>query len=111
MGAEYKKGIEQGLDATARTRARCLTLFYESSTRTRLSFEAAAHHLGISVSSVQNAMQESSARKGETLEDMGRILSAYADVVVIRHPELGSARRFAAAASSRSARRSGPSRA
>ena len=98
LATDYKKCMAQRLDVTSRSRARCLTLFYEPSTRTRLSFEAASHHLGISVSSVQNAMQDSSARKGETLEDVGRILSGYADVVVIRHPELGAARRFASTA-------------
>src|SRR5207245_1200097 len=83
--------VEQKLDVGAKTSTRALTLFYEPSTRTRLSFESAAHRLGLGVSSVQNAMLDSSARKGETLEDVGRIVSGYADVVIIRHPELGAA--------------------
>jgi aspartate carbamoyltransferase len=76
-----------------------ITLFYEPSTRTRLSFESAAHRLGIRILTVADAVHDSSSWKGETLEDMGRIISAYADVVVIRHPELGSAGRFASGSS------------
>lgn len=76
-----------------------LTLFYEPSTRTRLSFEAAAQRLGINVLTVADANTSSSAFKGESLEDTARIVSSYADVVVIRHPELGSAARFSRASS------------
>lgn len=73
------------------------SLFYEPSTRTRLSFEQAAVKLGAGVVSTENASQFSSAAKGETLEDTVRVLNEYNfDVVVLRHPEKGSA---AAAAS------------
>lgn len=72
------------------------TLFYEPSTRTRFSFETAMHRLGGRVITTENAGQFSSAAKGETLEDTIRILNGYADVIVIRHYEVGAARRAAA---------------
>ncbi|MGO9270643.1 MAG: aspartate carbamoyltransferase [Terriglobia bacterium] len=75
------------------------TLFYEPSTRTRFSFETAMHRLGGRVISTENAAEFSSVSKGETLEDTIRILSGYADVIVIRHFEVGAARRAAAVAS------------
>jgi aspartate carbamoyltransferase catalytic subunit len=71
------------------------TLFYEPSTRTRFSFETAMHRLGGRVISTENAGEFSSAAKGETLEDTIRIINGYADVIVIRHYELGSAQRAA----------------
>jgi len=74
------------------------TLFYEPSTRTRFSFETAMHRLGGRVISTENAAEFSSVSKGETLEDTIRILSGYADVIVIRHFEVGAARRAAAVA-------------
>lgn len=67
------------------------TLFYEPSTRTRLSFESAAHRLGGSVIS-SASMDASSAAKGETLADTVRVVSGYADLIVIRHPFDGAAR-------------------
>lgn len=67
-------------------------LFYEPSTRTRFSFETAMHKLGGSVISTENAAQFSSAIKGETLQDSIRIISGYADVIVIRHYQEGAAR-------------------
>ncbi len=70
-----------------------ITLFYEPSTRTRLSFEAAMIKLGGSVISTENAASFSSAAKGETLEDTIRVLNGYADVIVIRHPENGAAKK------------------
>ncbi len=73
------------------------TLFYEPSTRTRFSFETAMHRLGGRVITTENAAQFSSAAKGETIEDTIRILNGYADVIVIRHYEVGAARRAAAA--------------
>jgi aspartate carbamoyltransferase catalytic subunit len=72
------------------------TLFYEPSTRTRFSFETAMHRLGGHVVSTENAAEFSSVAKGETLEDTIRILNGYADVIVIRHKEVGSAKRAAA---------------
>jgi aspartate carbamoyltransferase catalytic subunit len=72
------------------------TLFYEPSTRTRFSFETAMHRLGGRVISTENAAEFSSVAKGETLEDTIRILNGYADVIVIRHYEVGAAKRAAA---------------
>src|SRR4029077_13214041 len=71
-------------------------LFYEPSTRTRLSFEAAMLRLGGDTMGTDNAREFSSAAKGETLEDTIRIVSGYADVIVLRHNEEGAARRAAA---------------
>ncbi len=74
-------------------------LFYEPSTRTRLSFEAAMLRLGGRTIGTDNAREFSSAAKGETLEDTMRIVSGYADVIVLRHNEEGAARRAAAVSS------------
>jgi aspartate carbamoyltransferase catalytic subunit len=71
-------------------------LFYEPSTRTRLSFESAMLRLGGRTISTENAREFSSAAKGETLEDTIRIVNGYADVIVLRHHEEGAARRAAA---------------
>jgi aspartate carbamoyltransferase catalytic subunit len=70
-------------------------LFYEPSTRTRLSFEAAMLRLGGSTMGTDNAREFSSTAKGETLEDTIRIVSGYADVIVLRHNEEGAAKRAA----------------
>jgi aspartate carbamoyltransferase catalytic subunit len=74
-------------------------LFYEPSTRTRLSFEAAMLRLGGQTMGTDNAREFSSAAKGETLEDSIRIVSGYADVIVLRHSEEGAARRAASVSS------------
>jgi aspartate carbamoyltransferase catalytic subunit len=71
------------------------TLFYEPSTRTRFSFEAAMHRLGGQVLSAESAGKNSSAAKGESLEDAVRVISGYADAIVLRHPEVGAAERAA----------------
>ena len=72
------------------------TLFYEPSTRTRFSFETAMHRLGGRVISTENAAEFSSVSKGETLEDTIRIMNGYTDVIVLRHSEVGAAKRAAA---------------
>ena len=67
------------------------SLFFEPSTRTRLSFEAAMNRLGgrvISVAEIGNT----SLAKGESIADMARIVGSYADIIVIRHPWEGAAR-------------------
>jgi len=66
-------------------------LFFEPSTRTRLSFESAAHRLGIDVIDVSE-MSATSISKGETLADTIRMVDAYCDVIVLRHPHEGAAR-------------------
>ncbi len=65
------------------------TLFYEPSTRTRLSFEAAMLELGGSVLGFSEAAS-SSASKGESMADTAKILSCYADIMAIRHPKEGA---------------------
>ncbi len=67
------------------------TLFFEPSTRTRLSFEAAALKLGAQVISTENAREALSANKGETLQDTIKIVNGYADIIVLRHYEKGGA--------------------
>lgn len=63
------------------------TLFYEPSTRTRLSFEAAIQRLGGKVISTENARELSSAVKGEKLEDTIRVVEGYSDAIILRHYE------------------------
>jgi len=74
------------------------TLFYEPSTRTRLSFEGAMGKLGGGILSTESAGEYSSAAKGETLEDTIRTVEGYADIIVLRHFSAGAARRAANAA-------------
>jgi len=66
------------------------TLFFEPSTRTRLSFEAAMYELGGNVLSVASA-DSSSAAKGESVSDTARVVSCYADIIAMRHPKEGAA--------------------
>lgn len=75
------------------------TLFFEPSTRTRLSFETAMLRLGGTVISVADGKASSSAKKGETIYDTGKMIESYADVAVIRHPVTGSAAELAAGSS------------
>lgn len=70
------------------------TCFFEPSTRTRLSFTAAAYKLGANVLGFDSATSTSTA-KGESLEDTIRMVSNYSDAIIIRHPEIGSAQRAA----------------
>ena len=67
------------------------SLFFEPSTRTRLSFEAAMHRLGGSVISAVD-IGATSLAKGESLADMARVIGSYADIIVIRHPWEGAAK-------------------
>jgi len=71
------------------------TLFYEPSTRTRLSFEAAMLRMGGQVIGTENAKEFSSVAKGESLEDSIRVIAGYSDVIVMRHSETGSAKKAA----------------
>lgn len=72
------------------------SLFYEHSTRTRFSFESAIYRLGGKVLSTERANTFSSVAAGETLEDTIRVVGNYADVIVLRHNEIGGAARAAA---------------
>ncbi|MCX6012315.1 MAG: aspartate carbamoyltransferase [Chloroflexi bacterium] len=67
------------------------SLFFEPSTRTRLSFEAAMHRLGGSVVSAMD-VNATSLAKGESIADMARVIGSYADVIVMRHPWEGAAK-------------------
>jgi len=66
------------------------TLFYEPSTRTRLSFESAMIKLGGKVITTENASEFSSVAKGENLEDTIRVVHSFCDVIVLRHPAVGA---------------------
>lgn len=72
------------------------SLFFEPSTRTRLSFESAFHRLGGSVVST-TGFTFSSMAKGESIHDTARVVSGYSDALVVRHPDTGSVARFAQA--------------
>jgi len=72
-------------------------LFFEPSTRTRLSFETAMHRLGGNVVGFASAKVSSTA-KGETLTDTIRTVNQYVDVIAMRHPQIGSAKEAAAVA-------------
>jgi len=86
----YAAALDRG-DVLDRMRGKILsTLFYEPSTRTRLSFEAAMERLGGQVVSVAEA-KSSSAAKGESLHDTIKTVEGYADVIVLRHPQIGAA--------------------
>ena len=66
--------------------------FFEASTRTRLSFETAVQRLGGTVIGFADSANTSLGKKGETLADSIKIISSYADAVVMRHPQEGAAR-------------------
>ena len=95
---ELEELIRQAVDISERPRdfsdaargKKLATLFFEPSTRTRLSFEAAMYELGGNVLSVPGAAL-SSAAKGESVSDTAKVLSCYADIAAIRHPREGAA--------------------
>jgi len=75
-----------------RMRGRILaTVFYEPSTRTRFSFEASMQKLGGGVITAENARESSSAAKGESIEDAIKVIAGYADVIALRHFQVGAA--------------------
>lgn len=78
-----------GKYADSCTRKRLATLFFEPSTRTRLSFEAAMYDLGGQVLGFSEA-QSSSSAKGESVADTVRVVSEYADIIAMRHPKEGA---------------------
>lgn len=98
--AYYEKKVKEGevlKDMEGKVMA---SLFFEPSTRTRLSFETAMSRLGGSVVTVAESakVQTSSTAKGETLFDAIKVVDLYADVIVVRSPQKGSAGEAAAAA-------------
>jgi len=92
----YAAALERGEPIEEMAGKILSTLFYEPSTRTRLSFEAAMERLGGRVVSVAEA-KSSSAAKGESLHDTIKTVEGYADVIVLRHPQIGSAEEAARA--------------
>lgn len=90
--AREMREMTERVGATDLLKGAILTcLFYEPSTRTSSSFIAAMERLGGSVIPITQGVQFSSVSKGETLADTVRTLEQYSDVIVLRHPELGSA--------------------
>lgn len=88
--------LEQGRKLNSLLRDKIIaTLFFEPSTRTRLSFESATGRLGGRVISTADGGKTSSAVKGETIADTAHMASLFADVIVSRHWQVGSAREFA----------------
>ena len=94
---DYILEIAQAMEPLAKTGSNMLrgkilaTLFFEASTRTRLSFESAMHKLGGSTIGFAEA-KITSVKKGENLADTIRVVENYADVIALRHPLEGSAR-------------------
>ena len=97
--AQEMEQVVQHYGSNILSRRVMATLFYEPSTRTRLSFESAMTRLGGGVLTTENAREFSSAAKGETIEDTIRVIAGYADVVVMRHYESGASKRAAAVSS------------
>ena len=93
--SEEMEQIVQHYGSNILNRRVMATLFYEPSTRTRLSFESAMARLGGAVLTTESAQEFSSAAKGETLEDTIRVVAGYADVIVLRHFESGASQRAA----------------
>ncbi len=92
--AEMEKVLAKGGDNRLHSKI-LAALFYEPSTRTRLSFETAMLRLGGQVITA-DGFQFSSLYKGETIEDTMMMVGQYADIIAMRHPESGSADRAAA---------------
>ncbi len=91
LADDFSARLERGEQITTAAGLIMATLFYEPSTRTRLSFESSMHRLGGAVISSAD-MQASSAAKGESLADTVRVVAGYADLIVLRHPHDGAAR-------------------
>jgi len=91
---EMEKVVARGGDRRYAGRI-MTTLFFEASTRTRLSFESAMMRLGGSVIGTEHAQHFSSVIKGETLEDTIRVVNEYCDLIVMRHTDIGAAERAA----------------
>jgi aspartate carbamoyltransferase len=88
--AQYEKRVKEGEVIRDLEGLVVATLFFEPSTRTRLSFEAAINRTGAKVISMADAKASSSA-KGETMQDTIKTVDGYVDTIVMRHPEKGSA--------------------
>ncbi|MGQ4002787.1 aspartate carbamoyltransferase [Francisellaceae bacterium CB299] len=89
----YKTKLETNQRITDLQGKILASLFFEPSTRTRFSFESAMNRLGGSVVSLENGAS-SSTKKGETLDDTGKVVDQYADIIVMRHPRPHSVEEF-----------------
>ena len=97
---EQGAAIEQdGYNPSALTGTIVGSLFFEVSTRTRISFETAAQRLGAGVVGFAGTESTSMNKKGESFEDTIKVIDGYVNCIVIRHPEIGSAKRAANVAS------------
>lgn len=96
LASEYEQTLDEGRSLDVMKGLVLSTLFFEPSTRTRLSFETAMLRLGGGVVSVAEA-KSTSASKGESLHDTIKTVEGYADVIVLRHPQIGAAAEAAAA--------------
>jgi aspartate carbamoyltransferase len=88
---EMSRIVDSPYKADLLSRKILANVFYEPSTRTSSSFTAAMERLGGSVIPITSGVQYSSVAKGEDLEDTMRTLEQYSDVIVLRHPDTGSA--------------------
>ncbi|WP_188908316.1 aspartate/ornithine carbamoyltransferase family protein [Salinarimonas ramus] len=92
----HRSALESGEPCSMSSEAIVATLFMQPSTRTRLSFEAAALRLGGKILSMSDpAASRAGSEWKESLADTARVLNGYADVVVLRHPVVGSAAHYA----------------
>lgn len=99
LAKKYHEDFQNGKKQLEVCRGNILaTLFFEPSTRTRFSFESAMLRLGGQVISLENE-ETTSIKKGETMADTARIMSGYADMIVMRHPKEHSVASFAEYAS------------
>jgi len=94
VAADMDRGLKEERSLTLLDGYVLGSLFFEPSTRTRLSFETAMHRLGGSVVGFAEA-GTSSVAKGESLNDTIRTVNEYVDVIAMRHPEIGSAKQAA----------------
>jgi len=94
VASEFEKEIKHKSSISLLKGKILATLFFEPSTRTRLSFEVAIQRLGGGVIGM-GSVESSSVAKGETLSDTVRTVSQYADVIVLRHPRIGAAKEAA----------------
>ena len=95
VAEHMERVVAQGGDDSLRTKI-LASVFYTISTRTRLSFEAAMIRLGGKVLSTEHPESFSSTSAGSNFEDTIRMIDRYSDVIVLRHPERGTAERAAA---------------
>lgn len=92
LAHDLRTMIMNDKDVTSLLKGKCVAeMFFEPSTRTQCSFTAAVQRLG--GTTIYMDQQHSSIKKGETLEDSVRMMSAYSDLIVMRHPEPGAAER------------------